>query len=136
MTIINYREKRYEVGKLKAVAQHGVSIKVETQKINVLNPGVGDLTMRVVVATGDRYDLLMGVLEEGKAMQRVKLLSKPVLKKADYDAKFETTPMYPPRSPDNGYSGSTYQSRSRDSNYPSNDRPPNRGAPFQRRDDR
>lgn len=135
MTIINYREKRYEVGKLKAVAQHGVSIKVETQKINVLNPGVGDLTMRVVVATGDRYDLLMGVLEEGKAMQRVKLLSKPMLKKADYDAKFETTPMYS-RSVDNGYTTSTYSTRSRDNSYPNNDRPPNRGASFPRRDDR
>lgn len=86
-TIINYREKRYDLTKLEGLARHGVAITLETSKINVINPGIGSNVL-VVVATGDRYDLLCGLLDPTAEKHAVRLLSKPVLKKIDADAVY------------------------------------------------
>lgn len=86
MSFITYRGKEYIAAKLAAISGQGVSIAVPLDKIDIVasipSPAV------IVVANGDRFDMLGGTLHidrktgQTAISQKVKLLSRMVLKKA------------------------------------------------------
>lgn len=86
MSSFKYRDKEYDAEKLVAISSQGVTIKVDIDKLDI----VGNLKSShiFVVANEGRYDVLGGTLFRNRETgipspsQTVKLLSKPVLKKA------------------------------------------------------
>ena len=86
MSSFKYRDKEYDAEKLVAISSQGVTIKVDFDKLDI----VGELESShiFVVANEGRYDVLGGKLFRNRETgipspsQTVKLLSKPVLKKA------------------------------------------------------
>lgn len=102
--MITYRDKQYSIERLSSIARLGVALTIETSKINILNKDAGTKDALVVVANGDNYDLLCGIVDPEAKTQNVRLLSKPVLKKAQADVVYAETTQESPykRFPVNG----------------------------------
>lgn len=86
MSSFTYRDKEYDADKLVLCGSQGVSARIDLKDINQ----VGSLESEhlIVVACEGRYDMLAGKLcfnqktGEASEKQKVRILSKPVLKKA------------------------------------------------------
>jgi hypothetical protein len=89
MTILQYRDKDYDVDALKRIGSQGVPINVKREQL-VLVKGVTPIKhdQILVVASGETYEVLAcgfsDLTELKKDTIAVILLSKPVLKKAIY----------------------------------------------------
>lgn len=86
MGSFKYRDKEYDAEKLVLCGGQGAPAKIDVSTINI----VGDLESEhiLVVASEGRYDMLGGQLtrnrqtNEPSQFQKVRILSRPVLKKA------------------------------------------------------